>query len=178
MRQFRVYIEDRLKKIWCTCWSLHIKQTRHVHFVFETSFISLNNDTNILSFIYEKWIKEKLQFLDYKINHPILIHSTKWQFDYVLFRNNESKKWIWIRFNDQIIFRSHEKIYIYSTRHYQMRVTKSDEKWLNILFQNIAFISKSFYNYFCLKLRFITYNFFTLLCFETRWKIQFSFFNL
>ena len=72
---------------------MYRKRKRQVPFVFNNSFLYYENHKQILTFIFDEWYNRKDYFLDYTMNYPKLIHSTKWKLDYKVFRKkNESKK--------------------------------------------------------------------------------------
>ena len=73
---------EQIREIFKINSDIYISRRRkHEHLVFNQSFISLKDHEKILNFVYLQWeYKYKLVFLR-------LIHSAKWRYDYVFFRN-------------------------------------------------------------------------------------------
>ena len=71
---------------------MYRKRKRQVPFVFNNSFLYYENHKQILTFIFDEWYNRKDYFLDYTMNYPKLIHSTKWKLDYKVFRKNNDDK--------------------------------------------------------------------------------------
>ena len=56
-----------------------------MHFVFYNVFLSFENYDHMTNFS-QKMDQAKKHFLDYTMNYPKIISSTKWKYDYVVFR--------------------------------------------------------------------------------------------
>ena len=87
MKRFCIYIYRRsTEKIFDINISVFIsKKKRHMHFVFYNVFLSFENYDDMTNFS-QKMDQTKKHFSDYTMNYPKMISSTKWKYDYVVFR--------------------------------------------------------------------------------------------
>ena len=153
-----------------------------VYFVFNNSFLSYENITEILKFIYKEWFKWKIFFSKYQMNYPRIISFTEWKRGYIVFRKKKNEwttEWRF-GFNDWWVFeRSQRKLFyplsshesdgekiksIYFILWKKEAYSPTMKKRKKQFFGNIRTISNSIYNYFVLScVSYLTMTFCTLL---------------
>ena len=79
-------------------------QAKNIHMGLDHNLLTLHDHDEIICDIKEIWL-EKKQDTNFKFVLPQLIHTTKWKFNYIIFRKNfdnfdflKNVYWIWKMF--------------------------------------------------------------------------------
>ena len=63
------------------------RRSKNIHVGLDDGFLSIPNYQLVISDIHQHWLSRNWSF-DIKFIDPVLIHTTKWKFDYIIFKKN------------------------------------------------------------------------------------------
>ena len=61
------------------------RRSKNIHMGLNCALLSIVNNQLLISDSYKHWLSRNWNF-DVKFVDPILIHTTKWKFDYIIFK--------------------------------------------------------------------------------------------